>query len=382
MKLKQQASESFHLQFGYQPEESFHAPGRVNLIGEHTDYNDGFVLPAAINFGTSVVAAKRSDSIVRVCACNFENQVAEFDLNQSINKCEQYPWSNYVRGVCDQLQKAGYQLTGADMAIAGDVPYGAGLSSSAALEVVLIRALLELSGSTIDPTQAALLGQKTENEFIGAKTGIMDQLIIAHGKKDHAVLIDCRSLSTQPVSMDPDFKIVIFNSNVRRGLVDSEYNTRREQCQTAADALKVSHLRDADMPMLETIKDQLDEVIYRRARHVITENERTLQAGEALNSRDWPTLGRLMAESHQSMQMDFEITVPPIDGLVRIIQESLAEGDGGARMTGGGFGGCVVSLVHHSLVDKVVNNVSENYEKEFGIKESVYICQAVDGAFA
>lgn len=382
MTLQKQATEAFISNFGYEPSHNFHAPGRVNLIGEHTDYNDGFVLPAAINFGTSIVACQRSDSKIRACAVNFDQQVTEFDLQETIRPCEQHSWSNYLRGVVDQLQKAGYQLSGADLAIVGDVPYGAGLSSSAALEVVLIRALLELCGNTIDPTQAALLGQKTENEFIGAQTGIMDQLIIAHGKKDHAVLIDCRSLTTKPVPLDADFNIVIFHSNVKRGLVDSEYNTRRQSCQAAADALGVSHLRDATMEMLESARDNLDEVTYRRARHVITENQRTLEAAEALEARDWVSLGRLMAESHTSMKDDFEITVPPIDGLVSLIQEKIGSAGGGARMTGGGFGGCVVSLVHKDQVDEVIAHVNANYEANFGIKETVYICQAVDGAFA
>jgi galactokinase len=382
MTLRHQATESFFDKFGYQPSHHFHAPGRVNLIGEHTDYNDGFVLPAAINFGTSVVASNRNDTIIRACAVNFEQQITEFDLSAPIQPCEQYGWSNYLRGVCFQLIKAGYKIAGADLAIAGDVPYGAGLSSSAALEVVLIRTLLELRGNRIDPTQAALLGQKTENEFIGAQTGIMDQLIIAHGKKDHAVLIDCRNLTTRPVPLSADYKIVIFHSNVRRGLVDSQYNIRRQSCQIAADTLGVSHLRDADMTMLENLKSTLDDVTYRRARHVITENQRTTEAAEALQNRDWRALGQLMAESHTSMKDDFEITVPAIDGLVSLIQAKLNHLGGGARMTGGGFGGCVVSLIHASQVQDVIKHVNTHYQDRFGIKETVYICQAVDGAFA
>ncbi len=382
MTLLDQATQSFTAKFGYLPTNNYHAPGRVNLIGEHTDYNDGFVLPAAINFGTTVVAAKREDNIVRACAVNFEEQVVEIDLGQTIESSETSPWANYLRGVCYQLLKEGFPIAGADLCIVGDVPYGAGLSSSAALEVVLIRTLLDLCDSTIDPTFAAQLGQKTENEFIGAQTGIMDQLIIARAKQDHAVLIDCRELTAKPVPLDPVFKIVIFNSNVRRGLVDSEYNTRRNQCQEAADAMGISHLRDADMDMLEAHKNTISEVTYRRARHVITENERTLNAAAALQAKDWATLGRLMTESHTSMKDDFEITVPAIDGLVSLIQEQLSEGEGGARMTGGGFGGCVVSLVHEDLVDKVIQHVADNYQAKFDLSETVYICKAVNGAFS
>lgn len=379
--LQQQADAVFEEQFGYPPSHHFHAPGRVNLIGEHTDYNDGFVLPAAINFGTVVSVAKRDDTKIRVCSVNFNKQAVVFDYNKPIESDLEFAWSNYVRGVCFHLLKAGYSLCGLDLTINGDVPYGAGLSSSAALEIVLIRTFLSMADQSIDPTKAALLGQETENEFIGAKTGIMDQLICARGEKDSALLIDCRSLETQAVSIDPEFRIVIFNSNVKRGLVDSEYNVRREQCQKAAEILSVSHLRDADIALLEQNKTLMDDVTYRRARHVITENARTLDAARALANKDWPTMSSLMAESHRSMSHDFEITVPAIDGLVDIIAELIQGEKGGVRMTGGGFGGCVVSLVHKDLVNSLVDHVAANYEAKFGIKESVYICTSVNGAF-
>lgn len=375
------AQQAFEHAFGYKPDHSFDAPGRVNLIGEHTDYNDGFVLPATINFGTAIAASKRSDDRIRVCAANFEGEVIEFSLTEDISPVKTPTWSNYVRGVTKILLQEGNELAGADIAISGDVPYGAGLSSSAALEVVLIRCLMALSGLAIDPTKAALLGQATENSFIGAHTGIMDQLIIARGQQDHALLIDCRSLETQAVPLDPEFQILIFNSNVKRGLVDSEYNTRRAQCQLAAEVLQVSHLRDASLDMLESVKDQLDPIIYKRAKHVISENDRTILAAKALESSDWALMGKLMAESHVSMRDDFDITVKPIDGLVDMIQQVIPNGHGGVRMTGGGFGGCVVAVVHQSLVQKVINEVAQLYQKHFGIKESVYICHAVDGAF-
>jgi galactokinase len=375
------AQQAFEHAFGYASDRVFDAPGRVNLIGEHTDYNDGFVLPATINFGTTIAASARADKRVRVCAANFNEEVIEFSLTEAIDSVESPSWSNYVRGVTKTLLQEGHALIGADIAISGDVPYGAGLSSSAALEIVLIRCLVDLADLSIDPTKAALLGQTTENEFIGAHTGIMDQLIIARGQQDHALLIDCRSLETQAVPLDPEYRIVIFNSNVKRGLVDSEYNARRAQCQQAADALNVSHLRDATIESLDTIKGSLDPVIYRRAHHVISENERTLSAAKALEASDWTSMGQLMAQSHQSMRDDFEITVKPIDGLVEIIQQAIPAGKGGARMTGGGFGGCVVAVVHHDLVEDVIANVDKHYESQFGIKESVYICHAVDGAF-
>jgi len=381
MSLIEQASAAFLRHFNYAPSHDFGAPGRVNLIGEHTDYNDGYVLPAAINFGTVVVAAKRSDNRIRACAVNFNEDIVTLALDEPMVSVDPSDWTNYLRGVCQQLLNKGYPLVGMDIAIVGDVPYGAGLSSSAALEIVLIRTLLAMSNASIDPTEAALLGQKAENEFIGAQTGIMDQLIIARGQADHALLIDCRQLTSTPVPLDPDFKIVIFNSNVRRGLVDSEYNTRRQQCQTAAKTMQISHLRDADMALLERFAHRMDDTTYRRARHVITENERTLLAASTLASRDWATLGELMQASHNSMRDDFEITVPAIDGLVALIQDQLTPGMGGVRMTGGGFGGCVVALVHKSQTGQIIEHVANHYHAAFGLHETVYICQAVDGAF-
>ncbi|MDX1343746.1 MAG: galactokinase [Reinekea sp.] len=381
MTLHELATAAFTKRFNYAPSHQFYAPGRVNLIGEHTDYNDGFVLPAAINFGTAIVASKRDDTIVRVCAVNFDEEVVEFDFGQPLFPSAESAWANYVRGVYDTLLKQNHRVCGLDIAIAGDVPYGAGLSSSAALEIVLIRTVSALAEEPIDPTQAALLGQQTENEFIGAHTGIMDQLICARGEQDHALLIDCRDLTSKPVSLDPTFRIVIFNSNVKRGLVDSKYNERRQQCLQAAHVLGVGALRDATMPLLLSHKDSMDELPFRRAHHVISENDRTLRAAEALGKKDWVTMGQLMAESHQSMKQDFDITVAPIDGLVDLINEVLPAGAGGARMTGGGFGGCVVSLIAEQYVDSVVAHVAKHYEEKFGIRESVYICQAVNGAF-
>jgi len=381
MSLIEQAAAAFLRHFQYAPSHDFSAPGRVNLIGEHTDYNDGYVLPAAINFGTVVVAAKRSDNRIRACAVNFNEDIVTLALDEPMVSVDPSNWTNYLRGVCQQLLNKGYPLVGMDIAIVGDVPYGAGLSSSAALEIVLIRTLLAMSNTTIDPTEAALLGQKAENEFIGAQTGIMDQLIIARGQEDHALLIDCRQLTSTPVPLDPDFKIVIFNSNVRRGLVDSEYNTRRQQCQAAANTMQISHLRDANLELLERFAHRMDATTYRRARHVISENERTLLAASSLASRDWATLGELMKASHNSMRDDFEITVPAIDGLVALIQAQLTPGMGGVRMTGGGFGGCVVALVHKSQTGQIIEHVANHYHAAFGLHETVYLCQAVDGAF-
>lgn len=380
MDVSQRARSGFERHFGNPPTALFRAPGRVNLIGEHTDYNDGFVLPAAIDYHTVIAARQRTDRRVRLCALDLDEALSEFDLDVAIERDPKAPWSDYVRGVCRTLLEDGYRLTGADLAISGDVPQGAGLSSSASLEIVTAKAMTELAEEPLDGTRAALIGQRAENDFVGCQCGIMDQLISARGRAGHAALIDCRSLNTRRVPMPDDAAIVIVNSNVKRGLVDSEYNTRRRQCEDAARILKVPALRDADRALLEHHRPNMDDVTYRRARHVITENARTLAAADALQASDWPSIQRLMSESHASMRDDFEITVPPIDGLVTMIADVLGD-QGGVRMTGGGFGGCVVTLTPESRVEAVVSVVRARYAAQFGIEPSIHICHPVDGAF-
>lgn len=380
MDLYTTACQAFERLYGTAAHHHFLAPGRVNLIGEHTDYNDGFVLPAAIDYHTCIVGNPREDRVVNLVALDLNEARSSFQLDEPIEHDATAPWSNYVRGVCDVLRKAGYQLCGADLLITGNVPQGAGLSSSASLEVVTARAMTQLAGETLSGTQAALFSQQAENQFVGIQCGIMDQLISARGQLGHAALIDCRSLTTQPVPMPPDAAIVIINSNVKRGLVDSEYNQRRLQCEAAARHLQVPALRDATLAQLEEAKDRMDPVTYRRARHIITENERTLAAADALAQSDWPRISELMAASHTSMRDDFEITVPPIDGLVAMVADLIGD-QGGVRMTGGGFGGCVVSLVHEHQVESVIERVNQRYEAEFSIKPTVYVCHPVDGAY-
>lgn len=380
MDLYTTAREAFERLYGTAANHHFQAPGRVNLIGEHTDYNDGFVLPAAIDYHTCIVGNPREDRVVNLVALDLNEARSSFHLDAPIEHDPAAPWSDYLRGVCDVLRKAGYRLCGADLLITGNVPQGAGLSSSASLEVVTARAMTQLAGETLSGTQAALFSQQAENQFVGCQCGIMDQLISARGQQGHAALIDCRSLTTQPVSMPPDAAIVIINSNVKRGLVDSEYNQRRLQCEAAARHLQVPALRDATLAQLEQAKDGMDPVTYRRARHIITENERTLAAADALAQSDWPRISELMAASHASMRDDFEITVPPIDGLVAMVADLIGD-QGGVRMTGGGFGGCVVSLVHEHQVGAVIERVNQRYEAEFGIKPTVYVCHPVDGAY-
>lgn len=370
---------AFKATLGYAPTHIVQAPGRVNLIGEHTDYNDGFVLPCAINYQTVVAAAKRDDNIVRVISVDYGNALDEFDLTQEIAFQHDKMWANYIRGVVKCLLARGFQFTGADIAVSGNVPQGAGLSSSAALEVVIGQTFKVLFNLEISQAEIALNGQQAENEFVGCNCGIMDQMISAEGSQQHAMLLDCRSLETTSVSMPEELAVVIINSNKKRGLVDSEYNTRREQCEAVAAIFGVKALRDVTLEQFNQKSHELDPLLRKRARHVITENYRTLDAAQALSQHDMQRMGRLMAESHASMRDDFEITVSEIDTLVAMVKEVIGE-RGGVRMTGGGFGGCVVALVPHDLVASVQAVVDANYEAQTGLKAAIYVCQAMDGA--
>ena len=379
--LIQNVANSFENVLGYKPTHFIQAPGRVNLIGEHTDYNDGFVLPCAINYQTVVAAAKRDDNLIRVVSVDYQDATDEFDITQEITFQQDKMWANYIRGVVKCLMARGYQLGGADISVSGNVPQGAGLSSSAALEVVIGQTFKTLYNLEITQAEVALNGQQAENEFVGCNCGIMDQLISAEGKENHALLIDCRSLETQAVSMPEDMAVVIINSNKKRGLVDSEYNTRREQCEEAARIFGVKALRDVTIEQFNERAAELDEMVAKRARHVITENDRTVEAAKALSAGDMKRMGELMAESHASMRDDFEITVKEVDTIVDIVKAVIGD-QGGVRMTGGGFGGCIVSLIPPSLVGAVTAAIAEQYEAATGLKESIYVCQAKDGAGA
>ncbi|MBU9847860.1 galactokinase [Rahnella ecdela] len=379
MKLKTKTLEIFADIFGYPATITIKAPGRVNLIGEHTDYNDGFVLPCAIDYETVIACAQRNDRTIRVIAADYDNDEDSFSLDEPILHTDAHPWANYVRGVVKHLMLRNKDFSGADMVISGNVPQGAGLSSSASLEVAVGQALKSLYDLPLDGVALALNGQEAENQFVGCNCGIMDQLISALGKENHSLLIDCRSLETRAVSMPESAAVVIINSNVKRGLVDSEYNARREQCEVAARFFGVKALRDVDPALFFSIQDELDPVVARRARHVITENDRTLAAADALASGDLKRMGELMAESHASMRDDFEITVPQIDKLVEIVKEVIGD-KGGVRMTGGGFGGCIVALVPQDMVEKVRQAVEQQYHAHSGLKETFYVCTASQGA--
>lgn len=377
--LIQNVTTTFAQLFGYDATHLVQAPGRVNLIGEHTDYNDGFVLPCAINYQTVVAAAKREDFLVRLVAVDYDNDTDEFDLREEIAFQPKKMWSNYIRGVIKCLIERGFEFNGADIVVSGNVPQGAGLSSSAALEVVIGQTFKELYQLKISQAEIALNGQQAENQFVGCNCGIMDQMISAEGSQQHAMLLDCRSLETTSVSMPEELAVVIINSNKKRGLVDSEYNTRREQCEAVAAIFGVKALRDVTLEQFNQKSHELDPLLRKRARHVITENYRTLDAAQALSQHDMQRMGRLMAESHASMRDDFEITVSEIDTLVAMVKEVIGE-RGGVRMTGGGFGGCVVALVPHDLVASVQAVVDANYEAQTGLKAAIYVCQAMDGA--
>jgi galactokinase len=376
--LKERARAAYVQQFGHEPTLFVRAPGRVNLIGEHTDYNDGFVLPCAIDRSAIVAAGPANDGYITAIAADYAGQLDRFALDQTIQHSP-HGWAEYVRGMAHILQDEGVPLTSANLTIAGDVPLGSGLSSSAALEVAVGLALATLAQQSIDPTRLAQIAQRAENQFVGCACGIMDQLISTRAQAGHALLIDCRTLDCQPVSLPADMAIIIAHSGVRHAHADGEYNDRRAQCNRAAAHYGVAKLRDLDETTLIAERGTLDDISYRRARHVITENARTLAAAFALKQGDFAALGVLMAQSHASMRDDFEITVPAVDQLATIMTQAVGD-KGGARMTGGGFGGCVIAVAPRALADTVVAAVATQYRAPDGTLAEVFVCDAEAGA--
>lgn len=360
----------------------FRAPGRVNLIGEHTDYNGGFVLPMAIDREVGVAIAGRNDRKIRAHSVNFD-ETAEFDLDAERKRKKGF-WLNFIEGVARILERKEVRLTGADLLIWSDVPGGAGLSSSAALETAVGLALSETSGNTIDRTTLALIGQQTEHEFVGAKVGIMDQFVSANAKAGHALLLDCRSLEFENVLLDTsDVAVVICDTNVKHDLATSEYNTRRAECEKGVEILKeflpdISQLRDVNVEEFEEFAGKLPETIRRRCRHVVTENERTLKAAEALKQNDLKEFGRLMWLSHWSLRDDYEVSCEELDLLVEIASEF--EGVLGARMTGGGFGGSTVNLIRRENLDEAIEKLSTGYFQKTNIEPTILISEASGGA--
>lgn len=376
--VKQKAVEAFDNKFGCKPEMLSYAPGRVNLIGEHTDYNDGFVMPCAIKFGTAIAAKANGTDKMRVLAVDVNGDYDEFTVTADMVKHEDKTWSNYLRGVTKLICERGCKVGGLDVAICGDVPLGAGLSSSASLEVAFGNLISNAFDLGIELQDIALIGQAAE-AYIGCKCGIMDQTISACGRAGCAMRLDCRSLEKQYSKIPEGLEVLIVNSNVKHALVGGEYNERREQCEHASKVLGVKALRDATMEMLDAKKSELDDVTYRRARHVITEDDRVLSAVKAFEAGDLDELGKLMYASHCSMRDDFEITIPEIDGLVEIIRKVLGE-NGAVRMTGGGFGGSVVAVVEPSKIEAVKAAIDAEYEKLSGRRATIIETYAADGA--
>jgi len=369
------AAEQFARRFGGPPLLVVRAPGRVNLIGEHTDYNDGFVLPLAIDRAIWIALRPRDDRRVLVHSVD-NDQTAEFSLDEL--KHTDDGWPEYLKGTAWSLQDAGHTLGGWEGVLLGDVPIGAGLSSSAALEMATARAFAAVGDLDWDPATMAKLGQRAENQWVGVQCGIMDQLISATGQAGHAVLIDCRSLGIRPVPLPEGLAVVVLDTSTRRGLVDSAYNERRSQCESAAEFFQVPALRDVDFERFLESAGGLDDTTRRRAMHVVTENDRTLQAAEAMRRGDARALGTLMNKSHESLRDDYEVSS---DALNAMVEAALAhEACYGARMTGAGFGGCAVAVVDAEQGDQFAAATAERYAQQTGHEPAIYVCRATDGA--
>ena len=363
------------------PPRVFRAPGRVNLIGEHTDYNDGFVMPAAIDLSTDVAIAPRDDRMLVIASEGFDD-AAEFNLDRHPPRGDGH-WSDYVRGVASELLKAGFKLRGANLLIASTVPTGSGLSSSAAVEVASALALLSVADATLDGVEVAKLCQRAENEYVGARVGIMDQFASANGRANHALMLDCRSLDFRLLPLPEHIRLVIANTMVKHAIAGGEYNARRAECETAVRLLSrhrpgIHALRDVTAADVERYRHDLPETVYRRARHVTSETERVERAAEALTAGDLAAFGQLMRQSHLSLRDDYEVSCEELDVMVEIAEK--LPGVYGARMTGGGFGGCTVNLVEAGAVKAVTAELAAHYEQATGHAPQIYVCAAANGA--
>jgi galactokinase len=366
--------------FGHPPRWVVAAPGRVNLIGEHTDYNDGFVLPMAIERHIVIAADSNTSRQVTLHSVT-TGETATFGLRPKVKRGEP-GWSNYVRGVIAGFQKPGNKVPAFDAVIESSLPYGGGLASSAALEVATATLLETMTGQTLDPIEKALLCQRAEHDFAGVPCGIMDQFTSILARENHALLLDCRSRTTTPVPMtNPEVTVLIVNTNIRHRLAEGEYAKRRSQCEAAARVLKVTALRDATPEALDAAQKLMDPVVFRRANHVISENERTLRMARAIQASDWPAVGQLMYASHSSLRDDYEVSCPELDTVVEIAQ-AMGAGAGviGCRMTGGGFGGCAVSLVKTEAVQRITRALDAAYEKKTGRQTTIFSSRPAAGA--
>lgn len=382
--MKAQGIESvyhtYQQEFDTSPELVVSAPGRVNLIGEHTDYNDGFVLPMAIDRKICIGGSLRNDDRVQLYSLNFQ-KTAEFSISSLI---KEENWSDYIKGVIAEYLKLGEQIQGFNAVVYGDVPLGSGLSSSAAVEVATAFFLAQLHGIAISPEDTAKLCQRAENRFVGMNCGIMDQFISRLGQEGHALYLDCRTLHYQLVPCDLDgYVVAICNSNVKRKLVDSAYNERRAQCEKGVRILQtkldgITALRDVTSDQLEQHKSAFSPIVYKRCKHVITENERTIHAVSALRQGDISRFGTLLNQSHASLRDDYEVSCSELDALVEIAQR--VDGTVGSRMTGAGFGGCTVSIVHESALETFTAAILDEYAERTGILAEIYVSRASDGA--
>jgi galactokinase len=375
MEIVERLVAHFRSQFNAAPAVIVRAPGRVNLIGEHTDYNDGFVLPMAIDRGIWIALRPARDRRVTLYSLDF-HQAERFSLDEVTP--HQGAWGNYVRGMAWALARHGYATLGWEGVMAGNVPRGAGLSSSAALEMAVAKAFAVTGDWAWDGPAMARIGQECENQWVGVNSGIMDQMISAAGVKGHALLIDCRSLAATPVPLPPGVAVVVMDTGTRRGLVDSAYNERRRQCETAAAHFGVAALRDVTPVQLDMAGRELGELVYRRARHVVSENQRVLAASVAMRTGDSVALGKLFYASHASLRDDFAVSCQELDMMVATAMTHPA--CYGARMTGAGFGGCAVAIVRSEQVNDFMNVVSAQYARHTGRTAQLYLCQAEDGA--
>lgn len=372
--LQQQAIDLFEQKFGYLPSFLVQAPGRVNLIGEHTDYNEGFVFPIAIDKAVYVAFAITNTGFANIVTGNLKKRKHQFSLRAI--KHDNRDWLEYVKGVAFHLQQQfGVEFSGIDAVVFSDVPMGAGLSSSAALELAFARALSHAANLLWQPEQMAVLAQRAENQWVGVNCGIMDQLISALGKENCAVLIDCRDLSSQAVTLPKDCAVVVMDTSTRRGLVESAYNERRQQCEQAANTLGLTSLRDATLEQL--MQASLPSQVKQRARHVISENQRTLDAKQAMLDDEPEVLGELFNQSHASLRDDFEVTNKALDVIVELAQQHPA--CYGARMTGAGFGGCAVALIKPELVGEFCSAIEKSYHQTMELDANVFLVRATDG---
>jgi galactokinase len=360
----------------------FFSPGRVNLIGEHTDYNGGYVFPCALSFGTYLMVRENNSRQVRFATTNFDHR-GEIDLDEPFEK-DGHSWINYPVGILNEFRKKAMEIRGVDLLYSGDIPNGAGLSSSASIEMVTAFAMNQLFGFKLERMELVKLSQQAENKFVGVNCGIMDQFASGMGVADHALFLNCDTLQYERVPLKLDgMKIVIANTNKRRGLADSKYNERRSQCEEAVEAIRkekqIRHLSDLTLDEFQQVAHLIkDDTVRRRARHVVTENDRTLHAISALNAGDIEAFGKLMNQSHDSLRDDYEVTGRELDTLVEEARK--IRGTLGSRMTGAGFGGCTVSIVREPDVEGFIREVGKRYAEKTGLTADFYVAEAGDGS--